>query len=78
MGKMTPQQAGFDNTIGFRLPNLGSNTRVKLMSNVANPCLDTQHYRDQLIWHTPPDAEPMLLYCNGSGQWFNLEFNPIS
>lgn len=74
-----PSEAGFDGTKGFRIPVPGvPDYRVQLTRGSKPPsqCV-RKDWCEQLFWWTPEGELPHLLWCNESGQWFDLTFTPI-
>jgi len=75
---MTPLQAGFDGTTGFRMPLHGENFRVYLKRGAKPPSdFPDEDWLEQLLWWYPPERDAKLLWCNAEDQWFELSFVPI-
>ncbi len=74
---MTPTEANFDGAKGICLnnPHMPDGGILKLRRGAGRA--PSGSCKNQLIWYTPKDTEPRLLYCDDYDNWYELSFTPI-
>lgn len=77
---MRPTEAEFDGEAGIGLGSsfIPGGGIYKLKRGKKPPWQFTSSALNQLLWWTPEDSEPRLMWCNKRGQWFELDFLPVT
>jgi hypothetical protein len=78
---MKPKEAGFDGKDGIMLhdpcPMYPTGCIYKLLRGSKPPSPD-KVFKNKLFWWAPEGCDPILYYANSGGEFFALDFLPVS
>ena len=78
---MKPKEAGFDGKEGIVLqdpcPMYPAGYTYKLLRGSKPPSPD-KVFNNKLVWWAPDGGDPVLYYTNSEGEFFALDFLPVS
>lgn len=77
---MNPIEAGFDGAKGINMgvPGIVNGGIYRLTRGKSSPVGNVAIRRNMLLWYNPEGEDPMLLFLNPDGQWFEVSFNPVN